>query len=603
MDSNILLSKLVASPSELAWCQVYSTVNLYIVVSLKSQEAVSSITSAGKELFEKMQREYFSLDEKSLSNIKGAVEAATKELNPAHDASLVLAHVSENIVYIVIFSEGEVILKRGEKIASVAKGEKDQVVAFSGELKNDDILILETQDFSQKITMDKLSETMGNLSVSEISENLAPSVHNEPLGTEAAIILQYKAIDDTVSADTNPQQPEEEEKPQEQKGEKTDEKAEDDDLETLGEKTPTASFLSKIKLPKLGGSGGKKKIIILSIIILVILLAGSIVFERGRQENKKADAALAEILTPAQQKYNEAVELIDLNKSLALEEFTNLKTSLEEDRSKLKDSTSQRKQLDEFIGKVESKIGELGQGSTVANQKEIFNDASLVSLFEGSLVVSNSDGKIALLSKDGKAEDEYETENKGAQAIASNTTSVFVLGDEGITQTTKSNGTTKTAIEDAGGVVSLGTFGSNLYGLDSTSKNINKYAGSSFTKSNYLTGDTKLSDPTSMTIDASIWVLDGGEIKKFTRGTQDTFTATGVTKEFGDNAQITTDVDYDNIYVLDPTNARIVSIAKDGEFVNQYSWLELKSATSIAVDEPGKKIYVTINNKLYSFDL
>ena len=110
--------------------------------------------------------------------------------------------------------------------------------------------------------------------------------------------------------------------------------------------------------------------------------------------------------------------------------------------------------------------------------------------------------------------------------------------------------------------------------------------------------------PTAMTQGASrIWIIDDGKVRKFTKGEEDTFTASGLTRDISGDSEIFTSIDYANIYVLDRDSTRIISLSKDGEVKNQYVSKELGSASSFAVDESGNKIYVVISGKLYSFDL
>jgi hypothetical protein len=97
--------------------------------------------------------------------------------------------------------------------------------------------------------------------------------------------------------------------------------------------------------------------------------------------------------------------------------------------------------------------------------------------------------------------------------------------------------------------------------------------------------------------------MDGGKVRKFTRGTEDTFSISGLTRDLSSDSQVFTSIDYANIYILDKSTSRIISISKSGEVKNQYVSKELANASSFAVDEEGKKIYVVISNKLYSFDL
>ncbi len=608
MNSNILLSKIVANPTDTTWSQAYSTLNLYIVLSIQSEVPETSIVTSGKELLERLQREYFSQDEKNLENIKKSVEKTIESRQTNESISVVLATISEDILYIVFASKGEVVFKRNGKIGTIGKGEEDKIVAFSGKLTTDDIIIIETGDFSNKVPVSKLSEVLDDLGVSEISESLAPLIHEGALGTEAAIVIQYKniAAEDQSTEKTVDQDIE---------------TGEDESIEDLGLADESQSLLSvvlnKIRIPNInilgfGSSFSRKKLTILMILFVVVLLFGSIMFERGRQEKTKREQALAQVLVPSQKKYDEAVALINLNKGLALEEFESLKKTLEEERKQFNEKTDARKKLDELIGKIEGKIGELGSGATVNNQKVIFNasendikEISLVSFKNGSLTVANTDGKIAVLNKDGKSQSTFDSKNKNSVSISSDASFVYLLGDSGITRTDKKSGKTSVASEDADGSNTgiLDTFLGNVYLLNKKSGSVDKFQTPSFAKKDYFTEKVTLKNPSSLSIDSSIWIVDAGKVRKFTKGAEETFLTRGLTKNFGSDAQIFTDRDYSNIYILDPSNMRIASIAKDEELKNQYSWRDLSSASSFSVNEKDEKVLVVINNKLYSFDL
>jgi hypothetical protein len=590
METNILLSKIVANPTDTTWSQAYSTLNLYVVLSIDSENPKASIVTEGKELLERIQREYFSIEEKSLKNIKTGVENAIQDIPKGSNPSLVLATINDNFVYIVISGGGSAILKRGGKIGVVAKGEPGDTSAFSGKLEPDDVLILETQEFSDRIPTDKLSGIMDDLGVSEISENLAPLIHEEAKGTEAAVILQYKPVEKIGGEDSG------------------DERQEDIQAQGNEQSTGGFSLPDNIKVPSFINlasftSLGRRKIIIIAIVILVVILSASILFERSRQESLKRAELLAEILEPAQNRLDEAEALISLNKGLALEEFESIKKTLDENRNKFAENTPERRKLDEFIGKVEDNIGEIGAGSTVSSQKVIFEDADFVQFKEGSLIASDKNGLINLLSSSGETEKEIDAKNENTKAIAANETSIFIVGDSGITRTVKSSGTTNTIVDNPGTTIAIDTFGSNLYGLDTQENTVDKYQGSNFTRADYFTEDVSLDSPSSMTIDGSVWIIDNGRVRKFTRGKEDSFTVTGLSGKISSNALIFTSVDYENIYVLDKNSAKIISISKTGELSNQYLWTELSKATSFAVDEEGKKIFAVIGGKLYSFDL
>ena len=609
MDKNVLLSKIVATPTDTTWAQAYSTLNLYIVLSMKATEAQGSIVTAGKELFERMQREYFSLDEKNLANIKKSIEAAIAPVEDKNSISIVLTTISGNILYIIIVGRGAVILRRGEKVGPVATGVEGEIAAFSGEIRTDDVIILETEGFIDKVPVSKLQATLDSLSVTEISENLAPLILESSVGTEAAIILQYKSLTTvSTSAAEEEEVTSESEEQEEEKivGKKDAEETQEEQVtEDIFETPPPKNKLPKISIPRLPNFG-TKKIIILLILVLVIIFAGSIYYEKTRQETAKRDQALSDILAPEQKKFDEATSLTSLNKGLALDEFNTIQNDLSGKTSEFPQGTEQRKKLEEFIGQVQAKIGELSAGSTLANEKMIYDKGVDFVEFRGGVlaVVKADTGDLNILSEDGSSQKTVSTKNGNVTAINGDDTSIYAVGDAGVTKTDKKTGKNSNIIKDISNTIAVDAFGSNLYGLNSKTKTVDKYAGQEAPRSDYFKGSVTLSNPTSMSIDGSIWILDNGKVRKFTKGAEDSFSVSGLTKDIGTNAQIVTDSDATNVYILDKNTNRIIAIGKsDSTVKNQYVSKDLANASSFAVDEGGKKIFVVISGKLYSFDL
>ena len=283
------------------------------MLSIMSDESSGNIVNSGKELFEKLQREYFSLDEKSLENIKKSVENAIESAEKK-SISIVLATINKDILYLVIADGGLVVLKRGDKIGKIAQGEEGKTVAFSGKLASDDIVILETSDFSKKVPIKKLSGILDNLEVSDISESLAPIIHDNPIGTEAAVVLQYKKVDEDPQAATDSRAAVDQQIAGARK-----EPIQQEQKENLINKIKGLFLFFSNKLPV--GSFGRNKLTLLAIVVLAIILFVSIIFETRRQENARNETLLAEIMQESQPKYDEALALIDLNKGLALVEF------------------------------------------------------------------------------------------------------------------------------------------------------------------------------------------------------------------------------------------------------------------------------------------
>ena len=60
--------------------------------------------------------------------------------------------------------------------------------------------------------------------------------------------------------------------------------------------------------------------------------------------------------------------------------------------------------------------------------------------------------------------------------------------------------------------------------------------------------------------------------------------------------------DVQNIYILEPTNQRVVVLNKEGKMLEQYTATEWQSPTGMIVNESNKEIFILDNNKVYKFN-
>lgn len=613
-SQNIQLSKIITNATDTTWSQAYSTLNLYIALSLTSSEKQEeAIASYGKDILERLQREFFALDEKNLETVKKAVETVTEEIGKEYSYSIVLATTSGETLYIIVGSAGTAVIKRGEKLGTIAKGEEDSVTAFSGHLQNDDIIVLETADFAKKIPPDKLSPQLEGATVSEISENIAPLIHDEPTGSEAAIILQYKKEEKTeavVAPEASEEEKEEVEK--EDKSEETDK----EEISASQEKGPgiIKSLFSKFRLPSANFGKKRKIIIIIAIFALVAVLAASIFIEKGRQEEKKREQQFTQQIVPLEKKLEDANTLAGLNKSLALDAYSEIKKSIEGVRESYLKGTTQRKKVDAFYSEVSKKVDELGQATTSQNEKVFFDPQKedikkidIVTRKGDALVAANRDGGIVILSGEGKVQKTIKNEFKNIGSITSDKETVYLLSDSGVISANKKKATTEKIIPDVKNttdVAGIDTFLGNIYVLNKKDATIDKYTSGGTTKKAYFTDKIILNSPVGISIDSSIWIIeDSGKIRKFTKGKEDDFSLKGLVKPLGTGSLLYTDIDYVNIYLLDGKNGRVIQITKNGEVKNQFASKNLINTASFAVDEAGKKVYFVKDSKIYSFDL
>lgn len=114
--------------------------------------------------------------------------------------------------------------------------------------------------------------------------------------------------------------------------------------------------------------------------------------------------------------------------------------------------------------------------------------------------------------------------------------------------------------------------------------------------------DVNLKDANSFAIDGDVFVLkNNGEIVSFLSGKKQNFEVKNLDKAFAANSKIFTLLDYANLYVLDPTNERIVVLDKGGNVLNQFACADFRNAKDLFVDEDADKGYVLVDNKILVF--
>ena len=111
----------------------------------------------------------------------------------------------------------------------------------------------------------------------------------------------------------------------------------------------------------------------------------------------------------------------------------------------------------------------------------------------------------------------------------------------------------------------------------------------------------------SMSIAFSVYVLkQNGELVNYVGGTKTTFAVTGLQKSFSEPTKIVSNIDFDNLYVSDKGNQRIVVLDAKGNLIKQYrnenseTWNDIRSIT-VTADE--KTLFVLNGSKIYKINL
>lgn len=609
-EPNLSFAKIVANPTTFSWSQVYSAGKLFAVLSLETQEEIGEkdyLNVLGKEIFDTLEQEFFTLETKDLDSIKIAVETTSKKIPQDVTCSFVIGSVVNNILYLYVLGNGRVSLKRGEKLGNLMEirdQKPDSLKVASGFLQDGDVVILQTGQFSNIISVGTLSEFMDNLSPTDAAENIAPLVHEKEEAGAAAIIISFKTplTTEESKSDFEPvvvEEPKEEEnktlyQTAVEESQTPEEKIEPNSpfynpqVKTrtglFGRVKPLASsFYSKVRVPGRGNLNHPKKVILTIVVIILVVFVASIVFAVNKQKNEAVQTTFASIYPQAQKKYDEGQSLLGLNQSLAHDSFTSAKQILDSGKDKLPKNSPEEKQVLDLLAKVNSALG----------------STSGVTSSKANLVDSSSS---QILAAEAKNDGLYFTEDsKNIYGLTSD--QVFSLNLDGSSK--------KTAIKNssywqsAGG---LSNYFGNLYVLDKKQNQILKFvpSDSGFSKANYFSSSTSpdFSKAVAIAIDSSIYVLTtDGNVSKFTKGNSDTFALSGLDKPLSNPTRIFTNADDKNIYILDNGNSRVVVVDKTGAYKNQYQVDIIKNAKDFDVLESDKKIYVLSSNKIYQIDL
>ena len=364
---------------------------------------------------------------------------------------------------------------------------------------------------------------------------------------------------------------------------------------------------------KLNFAGSKQIALVLSVILFGILL-WSVVF--GYQRREAARFA---------KKVEEVSLNVDTNMQKAQKEaFLNMDTSLE------------------LIAESKEQIGNLKKESEGRNAKEIEAIEKSIISAESSILkkeekpytefydltleeksASGNDlnvvGKmVAILDAKNKTIYSLDLEKKSLTQYASadllESTKVAIYDEiiyffnpkKGIFKFTTENKVKNVVKVDAewGSIEDLEIFNGNLYLLDTENNAIYKYVpteGGYAEKALYLVDETvDLRKATSMAIDSSVYVSNGSTVKKFTRGSEESFETEFPNKSVN-LVGIYTDPDIEQVYTWDREKSVIYILGKDGSYNRQIQTAILKNATNIFVRE--KLLYILAGSKLYTVSI
>ncbi len=375
-EGSVVFSKIAATSTDTAWSQAYSAGKLFTVLSLKKEASEDSpesenppvggsLKASGKNILDALETEFFSLEEKNLESVKAAIETTVKGIPEDLEFSFIVTVLSNNILYSYISGVGRVFIKRGDKFGVILESTQDarEIVLASGFLQNDDLIILATEGFSTIIPKDQLIASTESIVPSEIAENLAPTIHESDEAGAAAIILSYKEEAEAHVA-VSEEDTEINTISRDEDIEKASEEDESKKMNPLGFIFPLFGVFKKIIPERLNHS---KKIYLTIATLILLVLVTSVILGVKKQNDRKTETAFNAFYPQAQKKFEEGESLKDLNKNLAMDNFSQAQKLLEENKNKFPQGSNQEKQIATLLDKVNTELKNNSPANNAAN--------------------------------------------------------------------------------------------------------------------------------------------------------------------------------------------------------------------------------------------
>lgn len=614
-------AKIVGTPVGECWSQTHSFFPedsekkekrgelLAVIVITGVKEGIEAVAS-GREILGRLHEEYYgNLEGSVFERLGNAVEKVCHEQSGVEISAAVILG---NVLYLAIFGEGKILLKRGSQIGIILAGNTG-LKTGSGIVLDEDIIIIGSLRFFETISKDVLKASLETGSVDEAVEILAPTIlGKEDMADAAATLAFFKKVEINEEIETPIVE--------------SSHLVNTEVTQTTPKKLFGKFFLTRERFfVKREGSVKKKKIYFLISIGFLILLAGSLFFGMKKRTADRKVVELTNLVKSAEEKFNQAKELFQSKpkegKELALEAR---KIAEEASFSKeVKESADLVKnQIDQFISSVGEDVN--------LSDAPVFMDLNLIednssgdafSLNGKTLsIFDQAKKKVYLLDVEKKSNSVLDFSTDEIKYVTSVAAKEYIFNTQGIFEVKNSAKSSALAIKadsEWKDISGFGSYNGNLYLLDKGASTIWRYLKTDTgfkSKSSYFIGTPPdLSGADSMTIDGSLWVLADRGISKYTLGKEDPFVISkmpaspsagqGGTEVFSNPIKIYTSDTEQNLYVLDKGVNKIFVIGKDGAFKTSYAWEGIKGVTDLVSIESLKKILLLSGAKIFEIQM
>ncbi|MGA3291637.1 MAG: hypothetical protein ABSC49_00650 [Candidatus Microgenomates bacterium] len=616
-------AKVTATPGPSGWVQVHEFApddpekmhlrgRLFVVVATKKAgEGIDTIT-LGRQFVGRLHDEYFgSLTEKPYDSLRNAVQKVVSEFEqPWGKIEIAACAYAGGVVYSAASGGARVVVCRDGSLATILES-ADEVIAASGYPKEGDLILLGTKAFFDKVSPEMVKSGLISGTLQGAAETFIQIIHETgEEGTAGSVVIGFNGEkNEPVTISQPPVQPQIQET-----------------MQSVNYKEKFLDFIGKIsrRIPRRSiyirsGMGDEaisqsRKLTFSAGIILLLILAVSIGFGIRQKNINDLKNKYQEILAEATTDVDQAISLASVNPDQSRTLFLDSEQKLQQIQAlKVNDP-----KVDELQKKINDSRGAIFGEYDVT--PDLFLDLGLLSSGFSGDSISSSGGQVFILDKSGSRVVSVALDTKKSKVVAGPTvissaldlasyeTNVYILSSDGIYEV--DSGSTKVIDKTWSGDAFLSAFAGNLYVLDKAGNQIYRYSGqveNTFgPQQSWLSASTKadFSGAVSWGMDGAIYVLyPNAKILKYSLGSPQSFSVTGVLPEIGSIDAIYADPDNQYIYLLDRAGKRVVAVDKTGKYKAQYVGDQIAEAKSLVISEAQKEIIFLTGDKLLSIGM
>ena len=624
----ITSAKVTASPGVSGWVQIHGFTpaepeklktrgQLFVVVASKNGKEGIEAISFEREIVGRLREEYYNeSQEKAFDALRGATQRVIAEFGAnATDLEIACCAFADGVVYSTAVGGSRVLISRDGSLATILES-GSEVITSSGFPKNDDIILIGTKPFFEKVSSTSIKDSLTTKNPESAVEELTPLVYGgNEIGTAGAIIIKFEegSESENIFIPAQPEVLRSEITPVAEKQSIDLKQKFSGFFDKIGKKFPRRNIYIKPGIQDEAVSQSRKLTLSVGVILLVILVV-SIGFGVRQKKMNDLKKEYQGLLTQATSEVEQAISLASVNPDESRQLFLDSEQKLVQIQAlKVKDP-----KIDELQKRIEdSRAAVLGEYAT---EPELFLDLGLLSSgFSGS-AISSSGGNIYVLDKVGAKAVSIAIDTKKSKVVsgpavienpldlAAYENSVYVLLSDGIYLV----GSQKTKVIDKvwSGDALIYSFAGNLYVLDKGGNMIYRYSGQTGntfgSQQNWLSGSTRadFSGALGWGMNGAVYVLyPQSRILKYSLGSPQSFSISGVTPEVGNVDAIYADPDNQYVYFLDKAGKRIVVIDRNGKYKAQYINDQISGVSRLIVSEEQKKIILLTGEKLLSIEI